>query len=242
MEEKILKKIETFLAERKEKEIFQEIDNFHEERIKRLIKNETPLPFREGGKIVFHMIPFESFYSPKHYDLSAYKDKSQILKVLRGVQEYTQTYNFDGLLYSIIGRGDKCFGYVQVYTSGLIEAVNGYYLTIEKKILYMLDIEKEIISNTGEYLLFQKELGINPPIIFYLTLLGTKGFSMPHDRIDPFTTTHPIDREDLGLPKIIIEKFDIAPEEILKINFDRIWNACGYPGSEYYDKNGKRTK
>ena len=104
------------------------------------------------------------------------------------------------------------------------------------------DIEKEIISNTKEYLLFQKELGINPPIMFYLTLLGTKGFSIPHDRIDPFTTTHSIEREGLDFPKIIIGKFDIAPEEILKTSFNRIWNACGYPRSEYYDKNGKRTK
>jgi len=47
-----------------------------------------------------------------------------------------------------------------------------------------------------------------------------------------------IDREDLKLPRVVIDDFVKNPEKMLKTSFDRIWNACGYPNSLHYDKNG----
>lgn len=236
MEEKTLKKIGAFLDKWEEKETFKKIDEFHKKRIEKLKKNETPFP--EGGKIAIHLIPFESFNSPRHYDLSAYNGNYETLKSIKSFP-FDQTYNFDGLLYFIMNANEKCLYYVQIYINGIIEVVDGYHLGAGKKVIYTLDMEKEIMDFTKECLLFQKKLGVNPPIFLCLTLLGAKNFSIPEKEHDPFSKIRPIDREDLLLPKIRIEKFDIIPEKILKANFDRIWNACGHPRCLDYNEKGE---
>lgn len=241
MEEKTLKKIGLFLDNWKEKGIFKKIDEFHKAQIEKLKKNETPIPFLEGGKVVIHLIPVESFGPQKHYDLSPYKDHPQTLRPMK-YQAYDQIYNFDGMLYFSQGANNKCIDYVQVYINGIVEAVDGYYLLPEKKILPILSLERTIIESTKEYLLFQKELGVKVPIIFYLSLLGARDFSIKPISNDIFNRSRAIEREDLSFPKIIIKKFDIVVEKFLKTNFDRLWNACGYPGSSYYDDKGERKE
>ena len=236
--EKILKKIESFLEEGKKGKIFDKIEEFHDERIKTLKNNETPKPFPEGGKIILHLIPLESFLFLKHYDLSIYKGQILALKPMR-FDSLDQTYNFDGLLH-FERRDKKCLAYVQIYVNGIIESVDSYYLGVEDKVLFILEIEERIMSTTKEYLKFQKELGIKPPIIFYLALLGTKDFLIRYGHIDEqFNNINPVDREDLILPKIIIDEFDVLLEEKLKTSFDRIWNACGYPRSFHYNEKGE---
>jgi hypothetical protein len=223
-----------------EKEVLINIEAFHEERIKKLKINETPKPFPDGGKIVIHLIPFESFLSEKHYDLSVYKGQYLVIKPMK-FHTCDQEFNFDGLLHFNIGADRKCLDFVQVYTDGKIEAVDGYYLLYDHRgELPIFSIEEDIIKSIKEYLLFQEKLSIKPPVILYLAFLGAKGFLIRYGKIDDlFDNIHPIDREDLILPKIFIRNFDANVENILKTSFDRIWNACGYPRSYHYDDKGE---
>lgn len=125
----------------------------------------------------------------------------------------------------------------------MIEVVETRILSSDKKIFPMRDIEDRIIDYTKQSLQFQKEFDIKPPIVLYLALLNVARYEIPE--LQPFPlrdALHPVDRKDLILPKIIIDKFDIVLEEILKTSFDRIWNACGHSKSKFYDENGKRIK
>ena len=242
IEKEILEKIESYLRERKEKEVFEEIEAFHKDRLNKLKRNETSKPFPEGGKIVFHLIPFESFSISKHYDFSGYKGQILGLKPMR-FNSLDQEYNFDGILHFELGSEKKCLAYIQAYVDGKIEAVDSYYLGVERKELFIFDIENGIVSSIKEYLKFQKDIGVKLPIVSYLAFLGAKDFLIEYGRIDNyFDNIHPIDREDLILPRIIIENFDASIEDLLKINFDLLWNACGYPRSFHYDENRKWIK
>jgi len=48
-----------------------------------------------------------------------------------------------------------------------------------------------------------------------------------------------IDRDDLYVPDVKIESYDINIEDFMKPYFDFVWNACGESRSLNYDDNGK---
>lgn len=228
-----------------EKEIFKEIEEFHQERIKKLKNNETPKPCREGGKIVLHLIPLDSFRTFEDYDIFTFEEKSRVFlkPFFEEGEEFSQTYNVEGLLNFLLAGDETCLSYVQLYRNGIIEAVEGFYFAREEKDIPIYKIEREIMFKTDNCLLFQEEIGIKLPIVCYLALLGVKGYEIPSDSIrNDFLDIHPFDVEDLHLPKIIIDEPGVDTKKMFKISFDRIWNACGYPRSFQYNKNGEFTQ
>lgn len=183
-----------------------------------------------------------SFRDPKDYDILTFQEKSMVLlkPFYEEKEAFSQTYNFDGLLNFLLAEDKACLSYVQLYRNGIIEAVEGVYFTREEKDIPIYTIEQEIILKTDNYLSFQKEMEINPPVICYLALLGVKEYSISDESIDTdFLDIHPFDVEDLHLPKIVIDKFEVDTKKIFKMSFNRIWNACGYPRSFQYDDDGE---
>jgi len=235
-------KILSFLEEEKEKRIFEKIEIFHGKRIDKLEKNDVSVPLREGAKIVLHLIPFNSFVSPKNYDLSKYQGKYLELKTLRG-SGYFQIYDFDGLIHSHEITENKSLGYVRLFTNGIIEAVNVHSLVSLKTTDMSLPIhliENQIVDKLKEYLLFLKEkLKVEPPIIFYLSLLEVEKCTIlrPDPSVDFSDEIHNFGRKILNFSKIIIDTFDIVPEKILKATFDKLWNAAGLPKSSHYNNH-----
>jgi len=222
-------------------EVFEEIKEFHRERLDKLRINETPKPCYEGGKIVLHLIPKDSFLDQYKFDISALPREAVDLLTpfySEGLA-FSRSYNFNGLLNFILAKDKKCISYVQLYRNGTIEAVDAFYLTREEKNIPIYRIEQEIILKADLYLQLQKGMGINPPIICFLALLGAKGYEITDDSIRISLEIHPFDEEDLVLPKIVIENLDEDLKKIFKTSFDRIWNACGYPRSFQYNEKGK---
>ncbi len=243
MEEKeALEKIISFLKERKEKGIFERIEAFHDKRIKKIERNDASVPLREGAKIVLHLIPFNSFVSPKNYDLSQFYGKYLELKPLRD-SVCLQTYDFDGLIHFHEITENKSFGYVQLFTNGIIEAVSVCSLESLERTnmsLPIIVLEKQIVTKLKEHLLFLKEkLKVELPIIFYLSLLEVEKCTIlrPDPSLDfEDEEIHNFGRKILNFSKIIIATFDIVPEKILKTTFDKLWNAAGYPRSFHYNE------
>jgi hypothetical protein len=64
-----------------------------------------------------------------------------------------------------------------------------------------------------------------------------KGYSMIYRRYVTRESAS-IDRDVLFLPEVVVESYDVKAESILKPIFDSVWNACGFPRSLHYDKNG----
>ena len=244
-----LKKIVSFLEKRKEKEIFEKIEAFHGKRIDKLEKNDVLVPLRKGAKIVLHLIPFNSFVSPKNYDLLQFAGKHLELKSLRDSGYYSQTYDFDGLIYYHEVTENKSLGYVHFFTNGIIEVVNVRSLEslkITNMSLPVYILEEQIVDKLKNYLFFLKEkLNIELPIIFYLSLLEVEkckilspepGLNFDDEEI------HDFGRKILNFSKIIINTFDIVPEKILKATFDKLWNAAGLPKSSHYNDYGEWIK
>jgi hypothetical protein len=102
--------------------IVSRIRRFRTDRIIALAKNDAPVPFTQGAKLVLHCIPFESFGGPRELDLEHLEVQTDKVWVMNGVgQNHRST--FEGFV-TFNGRA-TADSYTQVFRSGIIEAVDG---------------------------------------------------------------------------------------------------------------------
>lgn len=218
------------------------IKEFREERIAKIIADEGQLKQGNSAKIVVHIIPINSFNIGTKYDVKKMHGKIG-QKALYPIYSYGCGYriNFDGInAFDSINQEGISTSYVQMYSNGIIEAVNASIIGVfrDEKIIPSVAYELEIIKSIKMYLEYMKEMNIEPPFVISVALINVKEFTMKSDIIwSPYSNK--IDR-DLLLPgDIMIEDFNINVEKELKTIFDSIWNACGYQESLNYNKQGE---
>lgn len=148
-------------------------------------------------------------------------------------------YNFDGFItFSKWPNDILPHTYVQLNRQSVIESVDSGGIFREendgRKQIPSEYIEKEIIKNISNYLNTLLTLGVNPPLVLMISLLGIKDFQL---------AIHPgyfrpdynlIEQQNLMLPEIIIESYSkdtIELSRILKPAFDTLWNAARFPSS-----------
>ena len=147
-------------------------------------------------------------------------------------------HNFDGFFCSNKPSEDDPPTYVQLFRNGSIEIVwTKIFQNDTDKLIASLRFEKVLVDVISYYLRIQESLGVEPPIFIMVTLSNIVGYSFK-SRIGINTS---FDRDLLAFPELMFEKFDVSIGDVLRPIFDAIWNAAGFPGSAYYDENGKWT-
>jgi hypothetical protein len=96
-------------------------------------------------------------------------------------------------------------------------------------------LEGEIVDATRRFLGLLSKMGVEPPFLVMLTLVGVLGYRLGVDERRAHRTTRPIDRDILLVPDLLIEEVAGDIVKSLKPIFDAIWNASGWPGSANYD-------
>jgi hypothetical protein len=218
--------------------IADRLKNFRSERLAKIVSGETPIPLDDNPKIVLHIIPFGAFDPSIRFDVSCLSDEDRFRLQPIHTSQWGERHNFDGYLtYVPISENGTSFSYMQFFNNGAIEAVNA--LIIENKVIPRW-YEKDLINSLQRYLPVQKNIGVELPIVIMLTLLGVSGSTI--DVYSPFgiMKPHKIDRDDLLVPEVMIESFDlIKPAKVMKPVFDAIWNAAGWPRSLNYNEEGE---
>jgi hypothetical protein len=226
--------------------ITERIRKFREDRISKIFSNETPVPFYDNAKVVLHLIPIISFNPAQRYEINKITSHPEKLEPISHAGFYNR-YNLDGFLTYSGVRDKKSYSYVQLFKTGIIEAVEGKYLNPRYN-NGNLEIrgtayETQLIKSLSIYFSALKELHVDLPIFIFLTLVGVKGYFMSVGQgVFKDRGEHEIDRDILLLPEVIIENYDTALEYVLKPCFDAMWNACGFPKSPNYDNAGKRIE
>ena len=223
--------------------ITERIRRFREDRISNIFANETPVPFYDTAKIILHLIPIVSFNPAQRYDISKIASHPNEMAPISGYG-WNYRYNLDGFLTYSAGNGERSPSYVQLFKSGVIEAVDGSLLEPNhrggKLSIISYAYERELIKSLPNYLSILKTSNVELPLFIFLTLVGVRGYSMSIvERSDWIGEVHTIDRDILLLPEIVIESYDVIAEDILRPCFDSIWNACGFPRSLNYDDTGE---
>ncbi|MBI4296721.1 MAG: hypothetical protein HY667_06360 [Chloroflexi bacterium] len=217
--------------------IVERVRRFNLERTARLRDNETPVPFTDGAKIVLQLIPILSFDVAQRYDIDRIASHSEKMSPIY-TASWNHRYNLDGFVTFDADEGGNSYSYVQLYRNGIMEAVNASLLkpwhdqtTYIPNIMY----EQELIKSLRVYLSLLQGISVELPIFIFMDLIGVKGYIMAVDRSRFALHGYAIDRDSLLLPEVIVEKYDVKAENILKPCFDSIWNACGFSRSMNYN-------
>jgi len=221
----------------------ERIRNFRMERLSAIVAGETPVPLNDGAKIVLHIVPFGAFDPAVRIDVTSLSDDQ--LDLLTPIYtprlEYIRRYNFDGFLtYAEFQDPPSTHSYLQIFRNGMIEAAEAVFLNNERdKSLLISPFERELLDATSRFLQLQKHLGVEPPLLVMLTLLGVFGYSIPVDPVRFRQTRHPIDRDMLSISEVLVESFQYDIDSVMRPIFDAVWNAAGWSGSINFDESGK---
>ncbi|MGO9015126.1 MAG: hypothetical protein ACLQF0_09115 [Dissulfurispiraceae bacterium] len=225
--------------------ITERIRRFREDRISSLYANETPVPMKEGPKIVLHLLPVVSFSGQP----VTYATATRLHMRPMHSNGWDTKYTLEGFLNYAQGDNVAAQTYVHLYRNGIIEAVEGSLIapvSVGKQTGKYIDsfyehITIEVVDNYIEHM---KGMGIPTPVFVFLTLVEVKGCMLRHGFRIVSSSMQPnvIDRDVLLLPEVTIENYDIGAAQLMKPVFDGVWNTCGYARSFNYDDKGEWKK
>ena len=211
-----------------DKMIISEIRDWRSKRIVEIKNGETPKPLdniNEFSKIIFHLVPKNAFAPARTFSLAElHKDLKSLKPIYSSV--WNGHYNSDGFFtygHSLTNTKGSIGSYVQFFHNGIIEAVD-LRLLLEGYIKGSL-FNQGLVEALARFLSCQQKVGVKPPGFAMLSLIKVNGFDLvtSMDSIE----SRKIDKEDIFIPEIQIEGFDVDPEQALKPVFDMVWNAAG---------------
>ena len=218
----------------------ERIRSFRHQRLDMILSVETPINMNPGAKIVLHVIPIGAFDFAYNFDITSLEKSKQFPFPFSGTGGWEYRYNFDGLLITWQSQ----LSYTQTFRNGIIEVVDAFMLgsrdNDRSNSIPSVKYETKVVNKLSEYILIQKMLGVEPPFFIMLSLLGVKGYLMspPTGSMVFPGYGHPIDRDNLMMPEVMVENCDFEPSKVMKPIFDAVWNACGYPRSLNYNDSG----
>jgi hypothetical protein len=228
------------------------IKKFRVDRLSKIIANETPILLGIEPKVVIHIVPFSALLTSERYDIFApgIRQSDNLLPPydIGAHKDWERRYNFDGLLIASEGRA-----YTQIFRNGVVEAVNsqGNHLFSDmgtnKEFININLLEDVLLYYPARYIAALEQLGIEPPIVIMVSLLGVAGlpvvqYIQTRNGDSPQEIGTPIDRAELILPELLVEDLSSAPELFMRPALDMIWNAAGEPMSRNYAASGERIR
>ena len=101
---------------------------FRDERLARIVADETPVAQPPGPKVVLHLLPVTAFDPATRYNLGRFEYRPSDLPPLAGGGPSFR-YNLDGVVtYVPPLENSPSHGYVQLFRNGTIESVESYML------------------------------------------------------------------------------------------------------------------
>jgi len=226
----------------------ERIKRFRQDRLGKIVADETPVVLSSPHRLVIHVIPIGSFLNNERLDLSDHYGLSTLFAPVGG-SGWDTRYNLDGFLtYSGKRKGGEGHhGYCQLFFDGSLESVFSEVLRRQgggsasdgPGFIASIAYEKYLIEAVMSYLKGYKQIGLVPPVAISLALLGCKGAVMYTNGLFFPDDHHPIDRDTVILPDVVIDETDIDVPQTMKPIFDAVWNACGFSRSLNYDEDGK---
>ena len=219
--------------------VAERIRNFRAARLLSVASDETPVRLSEGARMIFHIVPFQSFTGDSVVDVSSASDLMRKFRPM-GATGWDGRLNLDGY-FTYRGRGDAdgSGGYTLVFRNGVVEAVSILSDWNGDRFIPSQWYEEKIIEAAKEYFSAVQSLGVAPPAYLFLSFAGVTGYRFAVDRMRFHDGNRQADRDNLIFPEVRIENWSESAAQSLKPIFDMVWNAFGYERSFNYDASGQ---
>lgn len=216
----------------------EQIRRFRDERLARIVAGEGAFPMSGSALTVLHLIPMRMADPASRFDVrELHRQRISLPPLYAG--GWDSRYNLDGFVTWSPGIGHKT-SYVQVFRHGAIEVVESAMLephTTNPAIPGEL-LAEQLREYVPKYLEVQRRMGVDPPIVLLLTLLGVKGYRLAVGRDWSYRGSM-IDRDVIPAPESIMDDWPDNVASLLRPALDGIWNAAGYAECSFYDKTGQ---
>ncbi len=217
---------------------------FRAERLSKIQGGDIPVPLASGVTYVLHLVPFDAFTLQARYDLGRLAAHPEELAKAgrweaRSGHERSR-YNFDGLVayHPHFNEAEPREWYTQCFRNGIIETVNvprhfGGRDEQEGKSV-ATEYEGCMSGATTGFLKVQQQMGVAPPVLALLTLLGVKGCKLSRRDADfPGVKRdlcgESLKEDNLVLPEVMMDDFDCDVSKLMEPVFEIVWNAAGLP-------------
>ena len=229
----------------------EQIRSFRSQRLQALANNnleELPVLLTDGYRMVLHVVPLLFSEPSSQVDLSVFGSRTPPRWVHQTYFHYGR-HNLEGFVRpnGNAPASTPLGGYIQVFRNGAIEAVEtgSTHQQGDRPLIGLTSIENFALENLGTCLPIQQNLGITPPLVIMLSLVGVKEHVFINYIGARFNIDHPpvtIWRNIIVTPDVVVENYpDKNMTSALKPAFDMLWNAAGWPRSMSYDSDGNWT-
>lgn len=224
--------------------IRKEIARFVDERVSTIIANEGPVQLLNNGKMILHIVPISNVGSNTQIEISRAMsaDNKELLRPL-GNQGFLTRYNFDGILSHVQHREGNV-AYLQLFRNGIVETADSWVVQPfnNEHQLFVNTIESFILDVFHRIRKLFTTVNVDSPAVALFTITGAKGYNLGVSArffVAPYD--HPVDKDVMRLPPILIENWNEEFDQLLKPWFDALWNAVGFDAAKSY-KDGKWIK
>ena len=222
-----------------------------------LDKNIVLVLFCAGARLVLHIVPLGSLTSASRMAIEPRIASKRLVRchaypLFGQPHELNQRYNVDGLLVATTRRSDQSHGsYLQVFRAGYLEAVDSSMISsnvnAENGGMPSELIEQELFIRIPAYIKFLSELGVAPPYVVNMSLIGVKGYchlgaktrSSTEDRTTPY-----FDRNLVRLPPVLLAADQLSSKitTLLEPLMHAFWQAGGIEAYPRYRDNDYHSK
>jgi hypothetical protein len=220
--------------------VSERIRNFRADRVAKVYGRETPVPLRDGGVFVLHLLPLSAFTGQGQVDLSRFDAYERIIRPMGGAQGLDWHVNLDGFVAFEVPEGQGSGKYTQVFRSGAVEATDVLGPRDGEMVLPSTAFEVRLMELLGRFMEVAPEHGITPPVFAFLSMVGVRGCRLGLGAMRAMVVGHdrPLTHDVALVPEIVVEDFGVDPGRALRPAFDVVWNAFGLGQSVNYDADG----
>ena len=190
---------------------YERLRRFRYDRLAKIVANEGPVALVEGPKVVLHVLPLSLTDPTIEFDLTPVQEGLAFPPVL-GSSGWSNEHNYDGFVKFVRLAQDESSNYLQFFRNGTIEEALGRLHGPDDKGPGADWIEHSCIRSLANGMATLKRLGVMPPFLVGLSLLGVQGYfwkiSMAGWRMD---SSRRFRERELILPEILVANTDQKP-------------------------------
>ncbi|MCC6148978.1 MAG: ATP-binding protein [Planctomycetes bacterium] len=217
----------------------ERIERFRNDRVGKIASEAYPVTFAGRSRLILHLVPVGAIGGEAIVDVPAFmRQRSQFLPISGGGNHRPV---LEGVL-TFDAVGEASGGSALLFREGIIEAVDAQFSNevLGQATIASVAYEEHLLEAVPKYVKALRSIGCSPPLVIMLSACGVLGLRMSVSPMESLGRgSHPIDRDVLTFPPVILNSFEVDFAATLKPIFDAFWNAAGLSCSYNFDADGK---